>query len=138
MKFWHSLPCSEPKFHFGTPLLIGEYINVSCKALFYSVLILIIFPSVFIFSFAFPMAYAQITLDGTFGRTGVLAGPNYEIKADMGRQSGNNLFHSFNKFNINTNESATFTGPESVENIISRVTGGNVSRIDGFLKSEIP
>jgi filamentous hemagglutinin family protein len=55
----------------------------------------------------------------------------------MGQQAGGNLFHSFGEFNIFMNESATFTGPESIENIISRVTGGNPSFIDGRLSTTI-
>src|SRR5262249_53729289 len=35
-------------------------------------------------------------------------------------------------------ETATFTGPESVTNVISRVTGGELSEIDGTLRSTIP
>jgi len=83
-------------------------------------------------------AYAQITLDGTLGPAGPLSGPNYEIKADLGKQTGSNLFHSFARFNINTGESAAFTGPDTVSNIIARVTGRNPSLIDGQLRSEIP
>ena len=56
----------------------------------------------------------------------------------LGEQAGPNLFHSFEQFSIGTDEVATFTGPESVENVVSRVTGGEVSSIDGTLRSTIP
>ncbi len=81
-----------------------------------------------------------INLDGSIGNAGalVLEGPNYEIKADYGSQAGGNLFHSFNQFNVHSGESATFSGPDSVQNIISRVTGGDASWIDGKLGSSIP
>jgi filamentous hemagglutinin family protein len=81
-----------------------------------------------------------ITLDGTLGTAGNLSlpGPNYEIKAEYGQQAGANLFHSFQQFNIHSGESARFTGPDSVQNIISRVTGGSASWVDGALRSEIP
>ncbi len=82
--------------------------------------------------------HAQVTLDGTLGRAGPLPGPNYAITADLGQQRGGNLFHSFGLFSINRGESATFSGPNSVNNIISRVTGGQVSTIDGALRSTIP
>jgi filamentous hemagglutinin family protein len=82
--------------------------------------------------------HAQISTDGTLGAAASLTGPNFRIGADLGKQTGGNLFHSFKDFNINTRESAAFTGPNSVQNIISRVTGGNVSQIDGLLRSEIP
>jgi filamentous hemagglutinin family protein len=51
---------------------------------------------------------------------------------------GGNLFHSFGKFSIYTGESATFSGPTSVKNVISRVTGGERSWLDGTLRSTIP
>ena len=80
---------------------------------------------------------AQIVLDGTLGPTGALPGPDYAITADLGQQHGGNLFHSFGQFSIRQGESATFSGPPSVSNIISRVTGGQVSTIDGMLRSTI-
>jgi filamentous hemagglutinin family protein len=48
---------------------------------------------------------------------------------------GNNLFHSFSEFNVNTGQTATFTGPNSIANIINRVTGQNPSNIDGGINS---
>jgi filamentous hemagglutinin family protein len=81
---------------------------------------------------------AQIVLDGTLGPQGPLAGPDYRIGADLGQQRGGNLFHSFSDFNLSPNESATFSGPPSVDNVIGRVTGGNGSFIDGRLASDIP
>ncbi len=81
--------------------------------------------------------YAQVILDGSMGTHTRLHGPDYEIKAGYGQQRGANLFHSFQAFSINTDESATFSGPATVRNIISRVTGGNRSWIDGELRSTI-
>ena len=83
-------------------------------------------------------ASAEVTLDGSLGGGGALKGPDYFIGADLGRQHGGNLFHSFQGFNLNHSESATFSGPNSVSNIISRVTGGNPSNIDGLIRSTIP
>lgn len=81
---------------------------------------------------------AEVTLDGTLGRSGALPGPDYQIGADLGQQHGGNLFHSFQEFSLNSTESATFSGPNSVQNVINRVTGGNPSNIDGLLRSTIP
>ena len=86
---------------------------------------------------ATPVAQAQITLDGTLGRAGALAGPAFVIPADAGRQLGSNLFHSFGLFNVQNGERATFTGPTSVSNILARVTGGQASTINGGLGSDI-
>ncbi|HIE01476.1 MAG TPA: filamentous hemagglutinin N-terminal domain-containing protein [Thiotrichaceae bacterium] len=81
---------------------------------------------------------AEITTDGTLGSRANLPGPDYQIGADLGRQHGGNLFHSFQDFNLNSSESATFSGPNNVSNVISRVTGGNPSNIDGLIRSTMP
>jgi filamentous hemagglutinin family protein len=61
------------------------------------------------------------------------------IPQNLGTTKGGNLFHSFQTFNVNNGESATFTGSDSdLKNVISRVTGGEISKINGLLKSEIP
>lgn len=83
-------------------------------------------------------AQSGVTLDGTLGPAGALPGPDFQITADLGQQVGGNLFHSFGQFSIHTSESATFSGPNSIGNIIGRVTGGEVSFIDGALRSTIP
>ncbi len=82
-------------------------------------------------------SHAQVTLDGSMGTSGALPGPDYDIIHDLGQVRGSNLFHSFGEFNVQTGESATFTGPSSIANILSRVTGGNQSFIDGVLASTI-
>src|SRR5262249_8502004 len=83
---------------------------------------------------------AQISLDGSLGPRGALTGPNYVIPAAVGQIRGPNLFHSFDQFNLRPlqGESATFTGPNTIANILSRVTGGSPSIIDGRLRSQIP
>jgi filamentous hemagglutinin family protein len=84
----------------------------------------------------------NITLDGSLGGArGPLAGPNYMIPADVGQIRGGNLFHSFGRFTVQTGERATFTPPlngTTIANILSRVTGGQRSDINGPLRSEIP
>jgi filamentous hemagglutinin family protein len=82
--------------------------------------------------------HAEITLDGTLGPSLFLTGPDYAINAELGQQQGNNLFHSFENFNLSANESATFSGTNTIQNVISRVTGGNPSNIDGLIRSTIP
>jgi len=80
---------------------------------------------------------AEVTLDGTLGHSGALPGPNYLIGEDLGQQYSRNLFHSFQDFNLQSHESATFTGANNLNNVISRVTGGNPSHIDGLIRSTI-
>jgi filamentous hemagglutinin family protein len=79
---------------------------------------------------------AEIITDGTLGPASNLAGPDFRIGPELGVTVGTNLFHSFARFNVHSGEIATFTGPDSLHNVISRVTGGSVSTIDGLLRSE--
>ena len=51
---------------------------------------------------------------------------------------GPNLFHSFDRFSVGTKDTARFSGPTGIKNILSRVTGGQPSVIDGQLQSTIP
>ena len=83
------------------------------------------------------VSQAQLTLDGSLGPKGPLPGPNYRIGAELGQIRGSNLFHSFDQFNVPAGGSATFTGPHTIANILSRVTGGHPSAIDGILRSEV-
>ena len=85
----------------------------------------------------FSNSNAQVVLDGTLGSGGVLQGPDYRISDDLGSTMGSNLFHSFSDFNLSVGESATFSGPDSIANILTRVTGNNASTIDGLLRSTI-
>jgi filamentous hemagglutinin family protein len=98
----------------------------------------LLFFSCLLCHFLLPLSQAQISLDGSLGRRGALHGPDYVIPARVGQLRGENLFHSFGQFNIQRRESATFTGPASVHNIFSRVTGANPSVIDGLLQVNIP
>ena len=83
------------------------------------------------------VSQAQITLDGSLGPRGPLAGPIYRIGAELRQIRGGNLFHSFGEFSVPTGGSATFSGPNTIANILGRVTGGQPSFIDGLLRSEI-
>ena len=82
-------------------------------------------------------ALGQVVVDNSFSAGGTLAGPNFLIPDSLGKTVGGNLFHSFTEFNVQTGGSATFTGPDAINNILGRVTGGNVSEIDGLIKSDI-
>ena len=69
---------------------------------------------------------AQVVTDGTLGKAATLSGPNFQISSELGKSVGANLFHSFSEFSLQKGEAAVFTGPENVENILGRVTGGLV------------
>ncbi|WP_446811575.1 beta strand repeat-containing protein [Methylomonas sp. 2BW1-5-20] len=83
-----------------------------------------------------------IATDGSVGGAArVLSAPNVatnlEIRQSDGQTHGHNLFHSFSTFNIEAGQTVTFTEdvPNSLDNVISRVTGGSGSQINGILKS---
>ena len=58
------------------------------------------------------VASAQnITVDGRFSPAQTLVGPNYSITANIGKQVGSNLLHSFGQFGLATGESAGFSVP---------------------------
>ena len=84
-------------------------------------------------------ARAGVATDGSVGTAPAttLSGPNFDIAASLGEQHNSNLFHSFSVFDIASGETATFSGPATVNNIISRVTSGNASNIDGTVSSTI-
>src|SRR6266704_3421238 len=87
--------------------------------------------------FAHPLL-GGVVLDGSFGAKGALPGPNFMITANMGKLVNTNLFQSFSQFNLTSPQSATFTGPVNVHNILARVTSGGPSSIDGRISSQIP
>ena len=83
--------------------------------------------------------HAQITPDPTLGaessviRSGVeIDGAEAEL-IEGGATRGNNLFHSFSDFNVGTSERVYFDSPENIETILGRVTGNNLSSINGRL-----
>ena len=80
-------------------------------------------------------AIAQITPDNTLGAESsrVLPNGNIDKIIDGGALRDRNLFHSFQEFNINNGQSVYFNNPSGIENILTRVTGGNASNILGTL-----
>ncbi|BAY13977.1 two-partner secretion domain-containing protein [Calothrix sp. NIES-2098] len=78
---------------------------------------------------------AQISSDNTLPGNISQSGNIFEITG--GAQVGNNLFHSFREFSVPTGGEAFFnnaTNLTNITNIISRVTGGSISNIDGLIR----
>ncbi|MFZ1029753.1 MAG: filamentous hemagglutinin N-terminal domain-containing protein, partial [Limnoraphis robusta] len=82
---------------------------------------------------------AQIVPDNTLGSENSVVTPNVNIRGinsdriDGGAVRGSNLFHSFQEFNIREGRGAYFSNPDNIINILTRVTGGNISEILGTL-----
>ncbi len=60
---------------------------------------------------------------------------NRDFVITGGGTAGRNLFHSFHQFSIPTGGSAIFDNAAAIQTIFSRVTGRNVSSIDGLLQT---
>jgi filamentous hemagglutinin family protein len=82
-------------------------------------------------------AAQHITVAGGVAGPHPLSGPNYLIVPNLGKEVGGNLFDSFLSFSLTAGQSATFTGPATIRNIIVGVTGGSQSTINGPIRSDI-
>lgn len=80
-------------------------------------------------------AVAQIASDGTTNTTVNINGNDLTIL--NGLSKGNNLFHSFSSFSVNTGQTATFDlkSTPDITTIFGRVTGNTVSNIDGLIRT---
>ena len=97
-------------------------------------------------SWDFPIQ-AQVVPDRTLGSESSVVTPNVNIRGipsdapegaatlriDGGAVRGGNLFHSFQEFNIDVGRGVYFSNPDNIINILTRVTGGNISEILGTL-----
>ena len=78
-------------------------------------------------------AIAQVTPDNTLNTRVNQNGNVAEITG--GETRGSNLFHSFQDFSVPTGNTADFINGTDISNIFSRVTGGNISNIDGLIRA---
>ncbi|WP_083305457.1 filamentous hemagglutinin N-terminal domain-containing protein [Moorena producens] len=82
---------------------------------------------------------ADITPDESLGNEGSRVTPNVQVKGSLadliegGATRGENLFHSFADFNVGELQRVYFANPSGIENILTRVTGSNLSNIQGTL-----
>ena len=78
-------------------------------------------------------AQSQISPDGTTNTT--VNSTDNTITIDSGDRAGDNLFHSFEQFNLPNGSEAFFDNSNDISNIFSRVTGGDISNINGLIRA---
>ena len=87
------------------------------------------------------LAQSNIAPDNTLGSEASQITPNVNnldgIESELiegGAERGENLFHSFQEFNVGEGRGAYFVVPNNtIQNILTRVTGSNASQILGIL-----
>jgi filamentous hemagglutinin family protein len=88
-----------------------------------------------VLSFQCDRAFSQVTPDDTLGDESSVVNTRDATNEsiDGGAIRGQNLFHSFEEFNVGEDRGVYFANPDAVTDIFSRVTGDNVSNILGTL-----
>ena len=76
---------------------------------------------------------AQIVPDATVGTEVDTTENVSEITG--GQQVEGNLFHSFQEFSVETGNTAFFNNGTDIDRIINRVTGNNISNLDGLIRA---
>ena len=80
-----------------------------------------------------PPAAGQVVPDGSLSTAVDLSGSQINVRE--GSAVGPNLFHSFQDFSVPANSEVLFEHGTNIDRIISRVTGNNISAIDGLLRT---
>ncbi len=83
--------------------------------------------------FAPQSTLAQVVLDRTFSSKVTLSSDSTQFLITGGTAANRNLFHSFDRFSLNPGQTAIFAPDSTIANIITRVTGNTLSKIDGTI-----
>jgi filamentous hemagglutinin family protein len=78
---------------------------------------------------------SQIVPDRTLLNNTIILPNGNIVKIEGGTTKGKNLFHSFSEFSVPVNTTAWFNNATTIENIFTRITGGNISHIEGLIKA---
>ncbi|MEH2294440.1 two-partner secretion domain-containing protein, partial [Nostoc sp.] len=81
-------------------------------------------------------AFAQITPDTSLPNNSSVARDGNIFNITGGTKAGSNLFHSFREFSVSPGDTASFNNAVDIQNIISRVTGGSFSNINGLIRAK--
>ncbi|AFY81582.1 CHAT domain-containing protein [Oscillatoria acuminata] len=79
--------------------------------------------------------HAQPIVPGTDTKTQVTPNGNtFNIEGGTVSEDGSNLFHTFTEFGLSAGEIANFMSNSQIQNILTRINGGNPSIINGLIQ----